>query len=76
MESRGETFLFLEEQKKRNGEGSIVKVKSPTGVTKGKEIKARFVPLGWRKEGPFWFVPSVLFPLKTGDQLRSLMRTV
>jgi len=46
LESRGGTFLFLEEQKKRNGEGSVVKVKSPTGMTKGKEIKARFVPLG------------------------------
>lgn len=46
IESRGVTFLFLEEQKRRNGEGSVVKVKSPTGMTKGKEIKARFVPLG------------------------------
>lgn len=75
IESRGGILLFLEEQK-RNREGSIVKVKSPTGMKRGKEIKARFVPLGWRKEDPFWFVPPFLFPLKTGDQLRGLMRTV
>lgn len=75
IESRGGILLFLEEQK-RNGEGSVVKVKSLTGMKKGKEIKARFVPLGWRKEDPFWFVPPFLFPLKTGDQLRGLMRTV
>lgn len=45
IESRGGTFLFLEEQRRKE-EGCIIKVKSMTRMTKDKEIKARFVPLG------------------------------